>query len=46
LSAKQYGSNLLTHTVTHITIAYSGQGSINEHLLASNSVNFEKVLEN
>ena len=34
---KQYGSNLLTHTVTHITIVCSGQGSINQRLLASNS---------
>ena len=42
LSAKQYGSNLLTHTVTHITIVYSGQGSTKSLLLATKSQKFEK----
>ena len=31
---KQYGANLLTHTVTHTPIAYSGQGSIKEPFAA------------
>ena len=40
---KRYGSNLLTHTVTHTPIAYSGQGSIKEKLLATKSEKSEKL---
>ena len=45
LSAKQYGSNLLTHTVTHTPIADSGQGSINQYILASSAEKSEKLLK-
>jgi len=36
LRQKQYGSKPLTHTVTHMPIAYSGKGSTNQQLLAPN----------
>jgi len=42
---KQYGSNLLTHTVTHTPIAYSGQGSTKEKLVATKSEITEKLLK-
>ena len=42
LSAKQYGSNLLTHTLTHITIVYSGHSCTNGCFLVTKSSEFEK----
>ena len=41
---KQYGSNILTHTVTHTPIAYSEQGNTKEYLLILKPEKFEKLL--
>ena len=45
LRRKQYGSNLLTHTVTHTPIADYGQGSTNHHLLAPNPEKSDYLLK-
>ena len=42
---KQYGSNLLTHTVTHTPKAYSGQVSTKGYPLAVTSEKSEKLLK-
>ena len=42
LRRKQYGSNMLTHTVTHTPIAYSGQGGTKGYLLAAKPEKTEK----
>ena len=42
---KQYGSNLLTHTVTHTPIADNGQDSTKEYLLAAKPKKSEKRSE-
>jgi len=42
---KQYGSNLLTQTVTHTPIADSGLGITKQYLLAPRLEKSEKLLE-
>ena len=42
---RYFSRNRLTTTPTHTTISASGQSIINQHLLASNSKNIEKLFE-
>ena len=43
LRRKQYGSNMLTHTLTHTPIASSGQSSTNHYILAARTENSENL---
>ena len=45
LRRKQYGSNMLTHTLTHTPIASSGQGSTKDYLLAAKHEKSEELLK-